>query len=74
VELHKGTSINSHRYAVTGSTVTLLRTLTHTLLRPFPHRNQFLCDAEGRPVGRYSPTTNPLSMEADIAKLISQGK
>jgi glutathione peroxidase len=31
---------------------------------------KFLCDAEGRPVKRYSPLYNPSSIEADILPLL----
>lgn len=33
---------------------------------------KFLCDAEGKPVSRYSPITAPLSIEKDILKLIEK--
>lgn len=33
---------------------------------------KFLCNAEGVPVERYLPTTNPRSIEADIVKLIEK--
>lgn len=31
---------------------------------------KFLIDREGNVIDRYAPTTNPLSMKADIEKLI----
>jgi len=32
--------------------------------------HKFLCDSEGRPLKRYGPLANPLSIEPDIKKLL----
>ena len=35
-----------------------------------PNRAEFLVDKQGQVFARYEPTTGPLAIEADIAKLL----
>lgn len=48
-----------------------LSLLVHGALTLLPLA-EFLCDRNGVPVGRFSPTTDPHSLEADIERLLDE--